>query len=167
MWRDEPIHGVGYGAYPDVYPDYIVYHEAYSTHMRMGAHNSYLEIMAESGVIGLSPFLLMLFVFFREATVHDPRERDPFLSSALAGAKGAMISFLVHAFFNNLGPSDKIGISFWLLLSFIPCCARLAEQSLGEGWNRALTGKRGPEESEPPEPLSEDPDRPRSSHSTR
>ncbi len=167
MWRDEPIHGVGYGAYPDVYWDYIVYFQAYSIGLRMGAHNLYFEIMAETGVIGLSVFLVMIYVFFREASVQDPGDRDPFISCTLAGVKGAMIAFLVHAFFNNLGPSDKIGISFWLLLSFIPCCARLAEQSLGEGWNRALMGKRGPEESEPPEPLSEDPDRPRSSHSTR
>ena len=130
MWRDEPIHGMGYGAYPDVYPEYIMYRTAYSTHLRMGAHNLYFEIMAETGVIGLSVFLLMLFVFFREATVQDPGDRDRFVSCALAGAKAAMIGFLVHAFFNNLGPSDKIGVTFWLLLAVVPCCARLTEQSL-------------------------------------
>lgn len=135
MWRDEPIYGMGYGAYPDVYWDYVVYSQAYSTDMRMGAHNLYFEIMAETGVIGLSVFLLMIYMFFREATVHDPGDRDLLVSCTLAGAKGAMIAFLIHVFFNNLGPSDKIGISFWLLLSLVPCCARLAEQSLGEGWN--------------------------------
>jgi O-antigen ligase len=136
MWRDEPIHGFGYGAYPDVYFAYVVYHTAYSSHLRMGAHNLYFEILAETGLIGLSAFLLMLIVFFREATIRDPGDRDPFVSCVLAGAKAAMISFLVHAFFNNLGPSDKIGISFWLLLSMVPCCARLAEQSLGEAWDK-------------------------------
>jgi len=136
MWKDEPIHGVGYGAYPDVYPKYIVYQLAYSTELRMGAHNLYLEIMAETGVIGISVFLVMLYLFFREAAIQDPGDRDPLLSCTLAGAKGAMISLLVHAFFNNLGPSDKIGVSLWLLFGLIPCCTRLAQQSLGENWNR-------------------------------
>ncbi|GEM_PF-1808019 len=136
MWKDEPIHGVGYGAYPDVYPKYVVYRMAYSKELRMGAHNLYLEIMAETGVIGISAFLIMLYLFFREATVQDPGERDPLISCTLAGAKGAMISLLVHAFFNNLGPSDKIGVSLWLLLGLVPCCTRLAQQSLGENWNR-------------------------------
>jgi O-antigen ligase len=136
MWRDEPIHGMGYGAYPDVYPHYVVYETAYSTGLRMGAHNLYFEILAETGVIGLSVFLLMLFVFFHESIVHDPGDRDRLISCTLAGTRAAMIGFLAHAFFNNLGPSDKIGISFWLLLAMVPCCARLAEQSLGHGWNR-------------------------------
>ncbi len=120
MWRDYPYYGVGWGAYPDIYPDYQKFDKAFSKEVRMGAHNLYLEVLAETGVIGLFFFLLLLYVFFRQALLLQIRTKSRFKELFLVGMQGAMITYLVHAFLNNLGPSDKISLTFWFLLGMIP-----------------------------------------------
>jgi hypothetical protein len=39
-----------------------------------------------------------------------------------------MITYLFHAFLNNLGPSDKISIMFWFLFGMIPTIHYIAEK---------------------------------------
>lgn len=126
MWQDHPMLGVGYGAYPEVYEEYVVFTEAYSTEIRMGAHNLYLEILAELGTVGLALFMLILAAFRYEAGVAHARSRDPVIHASMLGAKAALLSILVHSFFNNLGPSDKISMTIWLLFSLVLVCKRLA-----------------------------------------
>ncbi len=125
MWQDNPLLGVGYGAYPDVYEKYIVFEEAYSTEIRMGAHNLYLEIMAELGLVGITIFVVLLGVFRYQANWIRERTQDPVIKACVLGAKAAMLSILVHSFFNNLGPSDKISMTLWLLFAVLLVCKRL------------------------------------------
>lgn len=130
IWVDHPYIGVGWGAYPDEYFKYSPYYKLYvsgygqyvpySVAFRMGAHNIYLELLAEVGVVGLIMYLLMIYVFFRRAILLQNTTKNPFFRTFLIGAQGAMITYLTHAFVNNLGPSDKIGLTFWFLLGMIP-----------------------------------------------
>ncbi|MBD3266628.1 hypothetical protein GF373_08160 [bacterium] len=126
MWKDYPIAGVGWGAYPDMYFDYQTELEAFSRDMRMGAHNLYLELMAETGVIGLAVFLFMMYMFFRESFIVLFLTKSRFRQVFIIGLQGAMITYLFHAFVNNLGPSDKIAITFWFSLGIIPALKNLA-----------------------------------------
>lgn len=125
MWIDHPVTGVGYGAYPDIYSEYVFFQEAYSTEIRMGAHNLYLEILAELGIPGLLVFLTLLIVFRNEATFVQNRTADPVIQACMLGAKAGMLSILAHSFFNNLGPSDKISLTLWLLFSIVLVCKRI------------------------------------------
>ncbi len=130
-WRmamDHFIYGVGWGAYPDVYPYYRVLEDAFSSGIRMGAHNLYLEIFAETGIIGLMVFLFLIFVFFKHCIILQHRVQSEFLKVFLIAMQGAMITYLFHAFLNNLGPSDKIAIMFWFLLGMVPTIEYLAEK---------------------------------------
>ncbi len=131
MWGDHPYLGVGWGAYPDQYFIYAPYKNEnllgfisavpYSSAFRMGAHNIYLEILAEVGVVGLVIYLLMIYMFFRNMILLQRQcLNKKFYRTFLIGCQGAMITYLVHSFVNNLGPSDKISITFWFLLGIIP-----------------------------------------------
>lgn len=131
IFQKHPLLGVGWGRYADEYFRYIYYTDAYSTGIRMGAHNLYLEMLAESGLAGIAAFALLVGTFFRQARRLRKRVLDPFTRAALAGTMGAMLTYLVHAFVNNLGPSDKIGVSFWLLIGLVPILGRLAEKPSG------------------------------------
>ncbi|MDP8242976.1 MAG: O-antigen ligase family protein [Candidatus Hinthialibacter antarcticus] len=128
IWQDHLWLGAGWGSYPDEYFNYLRYEDAYSAKFRMGAHNIYLELLAETGVWGLSVFLLMIYAFFRHALLLQTRAQSRFIRTTLAALQGAMITFIIHAFINNLGPSDKIGITFWWILGMIPAIQSLIEK---------------------------------------
>jgi len=125
IFADHPVLGVGWNRYADEYSRYVYYLDAYSIKIRMGAHNLYLEMMAESGGVGITAFLVMLGVYAGESLKLLGRCKDRFLEAALAGFLGAMITFLVHAFVNNLGPSDKISLSFWFLIGVTPMIGKM------------------------------------------
>lgn len=61
MFVAHPIIGTGIGNYPDAYPQYFI---AIWTNPLGHAHNYYINIAAETGLIGLIAFLLFLFATF-------------------------------------------------------------------------------------------------------
>ena len=130
MWKDNPILGVGWGAYPDLYPYYSLLPGAYSSQIRMGAHNLYLELMAETGIVGISVFFYLIYTFFYQSVSIKRRARSSFYRVFLIGMQGAMITYLIHAFLNNLGPSDKMGITFWFLLGMVPTMRFLVDEEI-------------------------------------
>jgi O-antigen ligase len=88
--------GVGIGNYP-----------FYSLRQRM-AHNSYLEIWAELGLLGLIAYLTMLFAPMRSlrriardvARKDAPADREIYLLTA--GVQAAMVAYLVCSFFGSV-----------------------------------------------------------------
>lgn len=61
MFWDHPITGVGIGNYPDAYPQYYI---TIFVNSLGHAHNYYINIAAETGLIGLTAFLLFLLAVF-------------------------------------------------------------------------------------------------------
>lgn len=128
MWYDHPLLGVGWGRYPDVYQNYYHYLNAYSIQLRMGAHNLYLEVLAEAGLVGLIVLLWLLTAALLHAWALWRRLRDGWYRAAALGVAAALTTLYVHMIVNNLGPSDKISISFWLLIGLLPVLQRLDGQ---------------------------------------
>lgn len=61
MFLDHPILGVGIGNYPDAYPQYYI---TIFVNSLGHAHNYYINIAAETGIIGLVVFLCFLTAMF-------------------------------------------------------------------------------------------------------
>lgn len=61
MFLTHPLTGVGIGNYPDAYPSYYL---TIFVNSLGHAHNYYINIAAETGVIGLAAFLLFLIAIF-------------------------------------------------------------------------------------------------------
>ena len=100
MFEDHPITGVGAGNYNANYPDYYV-REAFRF-SQGHAHNFYIHILAENGIVGLAIYLTLILSFLlvalRVAIVSTDR-----LTRALAlGALGTMTAVYVHNAFENL-----------------------------------------------------------------
>ncbi|MDR2006677.1 MAG: O-antigen ligase family protein [Acidaminococcales bacterium] len=114
MIRDHPFTGIGWGAYRFVYPKYdfyiknpdvIIYH----------AHNMYLHIAAEIGLLGLAVFLLLLFWHFYFAL-------RAWKTAASAGQKACALGLCAMFFATLLGGitdytlfNREISSLFWLL----------------------------------------------------
>jgi putative inorganic carbon (HCO3(-)) transporter len=102
MFLDHPWLGVGAGNYAAAYPQYFVgtWREALGH-----AHNYYLNILAELGVLGGGLLLLLLALAFRQlggALVRSELMRGTFWRAVLAGIFGGLIVFCVHNMFDSL-----------------------------------------------------------------
>jgi putative inorganic carbon (HCO3(-)) transporter len=128
IWREHPLVGAGWGTYADEYFDHVFIHRAFSSNLRMGAHNLYLEILADGGLIGLLLFLVVIGVFFLEVRrVYRKVRGDRLAEGLCVGAAAAVSSYLLHAMVNNLGPSDKMAVLFWFTLALVPVAEHLWE----------------------------------------
>jgi O-antigen ligase len=102
MFIDHPWLGVGAGNYAQAYPDYFVG----SWVEPLGhAHNYYINMLAELGVVGGGLLVLLLgiaFVHLGGALVRSESNGDAFWRAVLAGVFGGLIVFCVHNLFDSL-----------------------------------------------------------------
>ena len=114
MFRANPILGVGIGAFETVYP---MYGRGDGSLVIQFAHNDYLQILSDSGVVGGAIALWFIFVMAR-AMMQIPQTADPFLRALGLGAAAGIFALLVHSLFDfNLQiPSNAL---LFLILSAI------------------------------------------------
>ena len=108
MFKDSPLIGRGLGLFMDYLPQYTWATGRY-------AHNCYLQMLAETGILGLSSFLWLLGVIIWEGFRILRRRFD----NIFAGMYFGLSVFLIHAFFDNHFYSLKIYTLFWIFAAFI------------------------------------------------
>jgi O-antigen ligase len=102
MFVDHPWLGVGAGNYAEAYATYFVgsWREALGH-----AHNYYLNILAELGIVGGGLLLALLALTFRQfgrALVNSEAHRTEFWRAVVAGVLGGLVVFCVHNLFDSL-----------------------------------------------------------------
>ncbi|HEY7063237.1 MAG TPA: O-antigen ligase family protein [Chloroflexota bacterium] len=108
MFLEHPWFGIGPGNYGTLYDQY--YLPGWLEPLGH-AHNYYLNLAAETGVVGLSGFLLTLGLAFR-ATIHGLRGPNPFWRAVGLGVLGSLVAICLHSAFDDLlvhGVSVQIG----------------------------------------------------------
>ncbi|MCQ9205432.1 MAG: O-antigen ligase family protein, partial [Omnitrophica bacterium] len=113
MFKESPFFGKGLGTFMD----YL------SQHTHLGyqyAHNCYLQILAETGILGLFSFLwatgLVVVRTYRKLI----RKFDVLFLGLFCG----LLAFLIHAFFDTQLYSLKLSILFWIITSFLAIYVR-------------------------------------------
>ncbi len=100
MFADHPLLGVGIGNYPAAYARYQV---APVWANNLGhAHNYYINVAAEAGVVGLGAFVLVLVSAFVIVTRLYRRAADPVARTLALGVLGVLTTVAVHSFFDNM-----------------------------------------------------------------
>ena len=98
MAQDHPLFGVGLGSYAEVYDEYrLINWENPLGH----AHNLYLNLLAETGVVGLAAYLGFWIVIFG-LTWNIRRHPDPNARAVALGLLGSWTYIAVHSVFDNL-----------------------------------------------------------------
>jgi len=112
-----PVFGVGLGAFPIVY-------ETYNDASAVGrAHNDYLQLLAEGGVVGGALALWFLIALSRTIS-RGLRSSDPMLARLALGSAAGIFAILVHSLFDyNLQVLPNV-LLFLLLLALT---SRIAE----------------------------------------
>jgi O-antigen ligase len=112
IFKDYPVFGVGPGNYgglmQNYYPD-----EAEGARRYLHAHNTYLETLAEMGILGLLSLLWILALFFRQGYRAIKKEPDAYNISFMI----MFLAVVISEFFMSV---ILVGIAaplvFWLLL---------------------------------------------------
>lgn len=99
MFLAAPLTGIGPGNYAVAYPEFAV-GAWYSG--RGHAHNYYLHLAAETGIIGLLAYLGLIGGLIRQTMIALRCTTDPFLRSVVAGSCGIITAVAGHNLFENL-----------------------------------------------------------------
>ena len=104
MLLDHPLVGVGPGHYPLAYAEYAIL--PYWKDPLGHAHNIYVHVGAEMGLIGLLAYLACLASWLvlgiRRATGHGAGGRSSFDRALSIGVVGCIVAAAVHGLFDNL-----------------------------------------------------------------
>ena len=139
MFLDHPITGVGLGAFPTAYP---AYGRSSAKNERLEqAHNDYLQLLTDAGLIGGLLGLWFLFELVRVArkqfqTLARARGQDRAL---VVGGFVAMLGIAVHSFLDfNL----QIAANALLFLVVVALATAVDFKSGDERFSQILEGKR-------------------------
>lgn len=118
MFSDHPWLGVGIGNYAVAYPAYALPHwDDPLGH----AHNYYLNVLAEAGLLGLSAYLFLWVAVFWSVW-RSVRGTRGFWQAVAAGAFGMLVALSIHNFFDNLFVHSmyiQVGITLGLVESLM------------------------------------------------
>ena len=115
MIKDYPIFGVGPGMFHQMVDSYRTGYNVHFT-SRSHAHNSYLQVLVESGIVGFIPLVMVLTTLFYVGSRKMYDKFIPPLSRELTlGSMAALTAFWVAALFqHNLGDGE-VAMLMWFI----------------------------------------------------
>lgn len=130
IFLDHPWLGTGLGTLPFVYSRYESYYDGIIVNH---AHNDYLELLADTGIVGGFCGIVFLVILFRQAGSHLRSVLSPARVAFYSGALAACAGFLAHSAvdFNLHIPSNA-------LLFFVVAFMAGASFKSGHGESRSV-----------------------------
>lgn len=119
-----PVIGVGWGNFVGLYgPDLSAFSSLISPGV-LEVHNIYLQLLAETGLVGFVAFFHLIFRSWRQARTQFYSAVDPVDKGLAFGMLGALLSLLVHGFW-DVPFVAQFGTLFWVLLALLVASGRL------------------------------------------
>ena len=112
MIKAHPIKGVGIGNFGKFYSIYIM-PGANQTNF---SHNSYLQLWAETGILGLGAFLWIVFTFFR---IGFRGLENSGVKGIQIGSISAGIAFLTHNIIDYDFFVPEVAFHWWIILGLL------------------------------------------------
>jgi O-antigen ligase len=132
LWSQYPILGVGIGNYGLYAADY------YSRDVVQGALGIYQQSLLETGIIGFSALILLLFVYFKTMVSAILKFNKTYWYPYFLGFLTSFIALSVQ----YLTFGDRFNMYFWVFLGISMAAVKLAqeERSSGVSLERPLAG---------------------------
>lgn len=97
MIRDNLFFGVGLDAYGFAFPSYDSWNGTFRVEQ---AHNDYLQIFADAGILGFACLVVFIFFFFKKGLASFNRTSDRFRKGVILGAIAGCFGIFIHSFFD-------------------------------------------------------------------
>jgi len=122
--RDYPITGVGWEGFRKVYPRY---RPAEGRESGCNAHNNFLDVAVDGGLLGLGIFLWLLLTIYKVGFQIFQRLDDGYFKGIAWGFLGSFTAFLIAGLSQyNFGDSEVVML-FYFLLGMVILIPRLVE----------------------------------------
>ena len=134
MFLAHPLTGVGLGSFKQSANDYA--DPGRDSRLNNIAHNTYVELAAETGVPGIFLFLGVLYFSFRSAAKSRKlalKYQMPFLPEAALGIRAGLIGYMVAAFFISAQYQKLL----WMVI-FLSCAMASIVERVAHAQKRKL-----------------------------
>ncbi len=136
-----PVFGAGLRTFPLNYQKYCPAGYPFYRECPPYAHNMYLQLLSEIGLIGLICFLIFLYVLISKLTTVCIGKKDPMLSTVSLGLAGSFVVYITHGVFESSIYTSQGGTLFWLLTGLMASCILVSLRKQNEA-PRASAAKR-------------------------
>lgn len=139
MIRDNWLTGVGLGAYQTAYSKYT----ARDGSLIVGqAHNDYLQVVADAGIVGAFAALAFLLLLGRDFML-ALRHSDPFIASLALGCSGGIFALLIHSLFDFNLQMPSNALLFLVLAALVSNTARAVKMGMAINETPVRSSHRG------------------------
>ncbi len=126
-WHEHPLIGVGIGGFGPYAAPHPYYEPKNGWRI---VNNEYVEVLAESGILGLASFMALALMLIIRSWGAARRTEDPYLKSIIVGLLAAFVGILVQ----YLTFSTLYVMHVWMLIGLLIAAQNMAlkpEQSQG------------------------------------
>ena len=128
MLTHYPVFGVGVNTYCANYPTYKLYEPpGAETASNMYAHNSFLQMACETGLVGLAIFLWFLFRLFKQGRRAYMSISDNYLKITCLCAAACLIGFLINGMTETSLYYGRVVMIFWLIAGVLLSMNKFAD----------------------------------------
>jgi O-antigen ligase len=124
--KAHPVTGSGLGSYGLAYTKFDSRNGLFRLEQ---AHNDYLQVMADAGIIGVGLALLFIIALFRMGFARRETE-DPIRRGVATGALAGCFAVLVHSFFDFTLHTTANALLFLMLAAFATINGRVEQASV-------------------------------------
>ena len=136
--KNHPIIGTGLGAFGVVYTGYDTRNGLYRLEQ---AHNDYLQVLSDAGIVGALLGLFFIINLFRLGFARRD-SRDEFRSGVATGAMAGCFAVLVHSFFDFTLHTPSNALLFLVLAALATMNGRVEEVQSRRSRSRKRTTSR-------------------------
>ena len=122
IFRDHPLIGAGLEAFGVAFSRYDTWNGMFRVEQ---AHNDYLQMLADAGLLGFACVAAFVFLLIREGASVLRRVQDRFGRSVAVGALAGCAGVLVHSFFDFPLRTPANAYFFLLLIALVVAVGRV------------------------------------------